>query len=331
VVIIKSYDKDKMIKYSKQNWSPKKYILLFICTLSIIFISGCQSKLDEPTKSAIIQINKQIDKSGKSVLKQIRINKNSLKKPSSSKDTATEKNNLKICMNINKSIQNAEKQFKEIKYDDINIPPAAQRLLAEKLNSYIEYYTCISTINNILIKNNGNMNLSESDLNKVKKLKFYSNMYIRKCKEANHSLLEYLKNKSIVLPFNFNETININGITYNVENAKWTKKLSDNKLSNKTPEHTYLYIKIKAKNTKGYDNKLAVFALLDDNGNMHELYEYSGYSKNSFTHIKKLSGKAKEEGDLIFDVPENGYYKLLIYNKSPKELRYIYVNPMPNI
>ena len=312
------------------NINPKNIFISSITAL-LITLCGCSTTLEEPTKDAITHLDEQIDYIGKGVLHHIKKSKSELKKPSSPDDIETAKNNIRICKGINDSINNVEKQLKAIEYNDPKIPAPAQRLLVEKINSYIEFYNNLSIINNILIKNEGNMHISKKDMDKIKAIKFYLNIYIRKCKDVDSSLSRYLKNESPIIPFSFDENIIMNGIIYNVNYAEWSNTLTDNELMHKDPEHTYLFVSMRAKNTKNYDQKLPNFALLDEKGKIHEVFGYSRYSKDSFNAVMYLKAEAKEEGFLVFDVPEGSYYKLLIYNKSPKVLRYIYVNPKPKI
>lgn len=107
------------------------------------------------------------------------------------------------------------------------------------------------------------------------------------------------------------EAIDVGYMEYEVRDVKWQNYIGD-KYINQKANSKYLLINISAKNKDSQSRLVPSFTLVNSNGNTYESSDDSIYLGDKAFILESLNPNVTKNGWLVFDVPEDDNYKLVI-------------------
>jgi len=110
------------------------------------------------------------------------------------------------------------------------------------------------------------------------------------------------------------EPFEIGCFCYDVKEAWWSIKLSDNKYINEKPNAMYLIIKLIVRNESDKPSSIPPFKLIDENGAEYQSCSKGYYHLDSFSILENLNPGVQKEGCLVFDIPRDRKYKLKVFD-----------------
>ncbi len=124
------------------------------------------------------------------------------------------------------------------------------------------------------------------------------------------------------------QTVSIGYTSYAVWKSWWSLTLTDNNYTNEYPDAMYLFVKLTIRNDDNEARTIPPFKLIDENGAEYEKSNKSWRVDNAIGSLDSLNPGVKKQGVLIFDVPHNHTYKLIVSGGYwSNEKAFIRLNP----
>lgn len=106
------------------------------------------------------------------------------------------------------------------------------------------------------------------------------------------------------------ETVSPGYMSYRVESAQWTSRLSANEFLNEPPAAMYLVVSLTARNNDTKARQIPPFTLVDDRGAEHEPAAAGWAIERAFGVLESLNPGVQKAGRVVFDVPRERTYSL---------------------
>ena len=124
------------------------------------------------------------------------------------------------------------------------------------------------------------------------------------------------------------ETVSVGYTSYAIWRSWWSSNLNDNKFLDERPNAMYLFVELTVRNDDEKPRTVAPFKLIDENGAEYQASSNGWAVDGSLGLIETLNPFVSKQGFVIFDVPKNHKYRLLLsggYWSSDKA--YVQLNP----
>jgi len=130
-------------------------------------------------------------------------------------------------------------------------------------------------------------------------------------KNTSRDVLSSSRESSKQKTYKMSETVNVGYTSYRVWNAWWDNKSSDNQFINQKPSANYLFIDLTIRNDDREARNIPPIKLIDIDGREYETAVLIGV-ENAMGVLDSLNPTVEKRGIIVFDVPRNREYKLLV-------------------
>lgn len=108
------------------------------------------------------------------------------------------------------------------------------------------------------------------------------------------------------------EQVDVGYMSYVVGDAYFTYRLSSNPYLDEPPNAMYLVVPIAVQNNDRQARTIPIFKLIDENGAEYETSSNAIFLENNIDFFNDLNPGVKKRGFVVFDVPENHSYSLVV-------------------
>lgn len=112
--------------------------------------------------------------------------------------------------------------------------------------------------------------------------------------------------------YNIGEEVNVGYMTYQVNKINWTKRIG-NKYTGTNANSTFLLVNISARNNDREERTVPPFLLKDQNEYEYEESDSNWQIGEEAFLIENLNPNVTKSGILVFDVPQENSYKLIVH------------------
>lgn len=111
---------------------------------------------------------------------------------------------------------------------------------------------------------------------------------------------------------NLGETISVGYMSYCVWNAWWSDQLSKNVFLDDKPDAEFLFIELSVRNNDNKARTIPPFLLIDQNGAEYNTTSKAWQVDGGLGLLVDLNPSVTKRGKIVFDIPRNRHYKLIV-------------------